>query len=187
MIKNKDHRDNVCFKSVKHAMKQTHQPINYIDHCCEIKVEIEKYNRSIVASRSTKNIDTLLYDGYLSLPEIQVIIHSYVVHFVNIYRLGREYSPELPGSVHVVVNKENTSLCYKVNLKPDSTDCNEISSDIKTITCKDGYENTVMYKCLAHIFLINTEYNAKYSKRKNVAPEDMKHSKLLIGPDNIRV
>ena len=71
-----------------------------------------------------------------------------IVHSVDIHGFGAEISPELPGLLHTVVNEGNTREFYKINLHPGGASCNEISYDVKTITCRDIYGNTVKYKHL---------------------------------------
>ena len=85
-------------------MKGTLQSPDFIGHCCEIKVTINKHKVQHISKSPDKNEGKLLYDGYLHIPGIQVLIPPSIKQHIDVHGLGRENNDQLPGLIHGVVD-----------------------------------------------------------------------------------
>ena len=56
----------------------------------------------------------MLFDGYLHLPGIQVLLPSANMIYFDIHGLGREVKDDLPGLLHGVVDRENAREFYRM-------------------------------------------------------------------------
>ena len=97
-----------------------------------------------------------------------------IKEYNDVHGLGREYSDELPGLLHGVIDRENASTFYDINLRPSGTSCSELISTEKILSCENINGDTILYKCFIQTFLINLNYSTTVLKYKRVTLEDIK-------------
>ena len=112
----KDHSSDPWYQSVTELMKGSLQSPDFIGHCCEIKATINKDKVKHISKSPDKNEGNLLYDSYLHITGIQVLISPSIKQHIDIHGLGRENHDQLPGLIHGVVNSENASTLFDNNL-----------------------------------------------------------------------
>ena len=141
MVKNNKHYDDVWYQLVKDIIRTNIQLSTFIGHCCELKLVIEDCAVEKDNTNTTDNRDGLLYDGYLHLPELEILIPPDMVKSVDIHGLGKENINDVHSLLHGVVDNVNASQFFKFNLIPDASKCNKLSTEIKVIEYTDLFGN----------------------------------------------
>ena len=123
------------------------QPVSYIGHCYEIKIKIEQCLNDNLISKSDNNRDKLLYDGYLHLPEMHLLLSPLVINYVDIHGFAKEDNLDTPGLLYGVINKEHARKYFEGNIKPDGKQYTKLSQKFEKFQFIDVYGNTILLQC----------------------------------------
>ena len=135
-------------------------------------------------SNSNNSNTNLLYNGYLHLPEIQLLLPPPVINYVDVHGFGAEVSPDTPGLLHGVINQKNARKCFENQIIPDGQQCTELCSHFRKLPFIDVFGDTMQLQCYIQMFEINVEYLTKDRQHQDVTINDILHSRLLIVPPN---
>ena len=113
------HPKGKWYQEVKNIMATNRTPPIFIGHCCEIRQNIEKFqlNQSYLLRSET------LYDRYLHLLQLQVLLPPPLQQSIDIHGFGAEDKKDIHRMLHGVVNQYCTRNCHEYNIIPNGTMC----------------------------------------------------------------
>ena len=182
MKDNNDHINDEWFHAVTQIITQNKTPPLFIGHCCELRIKINAH-QTILANK-TKIIpqSPLQYDGYLHLPQLNILIPSPTNKYVDVHGFGGEDNTERPGLLHGVINQACAENCYRNHIIPDGRLSVELLNVIKDIRFENIYGTTTKHKCYIQIFKLNSNMNTTAYKHRDVTPMDIDGSRVLESP-----
>ena len=187
MENNNEHHGDLWYKHVKNRLSTNPKLSKFIGHCCELKSAIENCAINKETRSPSDKDDGLLYDGYLHIPELGILIQPSIAKSVDVHGLGKENSIDVPGLLHGVVNEMNAKEFYKNKVLPDASECNEINTETKVVEYIDLFGNAKRIECLIQTYCVLNLCATSKIQHDDVTENDIRHSKVLRGPHDNKV
>ena len=179
-----DHINDKWYSDVMEVLSSGTNDANIVGHCCEIKNNIKKESAKFNDETAFKSV---LYDGYMHLPQIHTLIDSPINGFVDIHGLGKENTSSVPGLIHGIIGKKCARACHRLGVVPDGTSCKMGEDVVKFLEFEDIFGDKQRVTCLIHIVDIDKSVKSTHLRHNEVTPECIKHSKILTHPKCVDV
>ena len=127
------HSTDNWFHEIQAGIRNNEQPVEFIEHCCEIRVQVEESilnYRNMIDPTINKS---LRYNVHLYLPELNILFAPSIIDHMDIHGFGKEPTLCLPGLLYGVVGKKCAGKCETLDITPNGSRCKELPTISKEL------------------------------------------------------